>query len=257
MTGYRVTILGCGGSLGVPIVGGFWGDCDPSNPKNRRRRPSILVESRGVTILVDSGPDLRDQLLDAAVTKIDAVLYTHGHADHIHGIDDLRPFMFTRDRPIPAYLDRTLLEEFERRFPYAFTTVTMDRGLYRPFLDPVVIDGPFVVEGVEIAPFVQDHGYGPSWGFRFGPFAYSTDVVRLDDTAFEVLKGVDTWVVDATREEPHASHAHLDLALEWVERVGVRRAFLTHMSTFMDYDALCAKLPPHVRPAHDGLVIEG
>jgi phosphoribosyl 1,2-cyclic phosphate phosphodiesterase len=257
MTGLKVTVLGCGGSLGVPVVGGFWGACDPANPRNRRRRPSILVEQGGAVVLVDTGPDLRAQLLDAEVKQLDGVLYTHGHADHIHGIDDVRPFLFARKAPVPAYLSAELLRELEVRFPYALTTVAMERGLYDPFLDPSIIDGPFSVSGVEVLPFVQDHGFGPSFGFRFGSIAYSTDVAMLDEAAFAALEGVETWIVDATREQPLASHAHLERTLEWIERVRPDRAFLTHMSAFMDYDTLCAKLPSHVRPCHDGLVIEG
>lgn len=257
MSGTKVTILGCGGSLGVPIVGGFWGQCDPTNPRNRRRRPSILVERGDVVILVDTGPDLRAQMLDAEVKRIDAVLYTHGHADHIHGIDDVRPFLFTQKQPIPAHMSAALRDEFEVRFPYALTTVRMDRGVYDPFLDPRLIEGPFTVGDVEVRPFLQDHGFGPSFGFRFGPIAYSTDVATLDDAAFAALEGVETWIVDATREQPLATHAHLDRTLEWIERVRPERAFLTHMSAFMDYDTLCAKLPAHVRPCYDGLVIEG
>lgn len=252
----RVTVLGCGGSAGVPLVGGNWGDCDPANPRNRRRRPSILLESETTSVLVDTGPDLRCQLLDASVRKLDAIIYTHDHADHTHGLDDLRPLLFGGGGPIPAYGDKATLGALEARFGYAFTTVTMDRGLYRPYLEPRPVDGPIIVGDLEITPFTQDHGYGPSLGLRCGGFAYSTDVVRLDETAFAVLEGVDVWVVDAVREKPHASHAHLDLTLSWIERVRPRVAYLTHMNHTLDYDQLSQRLPQGVTPAHDGLVIE-
>lgn len=251
----RVTVLGCGGSLGVPMAGNDWGDCDPDNPRNRRRRPAILVETRATTVLVDAPTDLRDQLCDTAPARIDAVLFTHAHADHIHGIDDLRPYVFGRG-PIPAYADATTIGHLNDRFAYAVDSVEMDRGLYRPILTIQEIDGPFTVGDLGIRPFVQDHGFGPSLGFRFGDIAYSTDVASLDDKAFEALKGVRYWIVDATRRLPHPSHSHLEQTLHWIERVRPERAWLTHMNQSMDYDTLSAELPAHVRPAHDGLVIE-
>jgi phosphoribosyl 1,2-cyclic phosphate phosphodiesterase len=252
----RVTILGCAGSLGVPVAGGAWGKCDPDEPRNRRLRPSILVESDRTTILVDTSPDLRQQLLTAEVRRIDAVLYTHAHADHVHGIDDLRPMVDWEGPPIPAHMDEAVQAELEVRFAYALTTLPINRGLYRPFLKPVRIDGPFVVGDIAVRSFLQDHGITNSLGFRFGDFSYSTDVVRLDDQALEALAGTRVWVVDATREQPHISHAHLAQTLEWIEQVRPERAYLTHMNHMMDYADLCARLPAHIRPCHDGLVIE-
>ena len=251
----KVTVLGCGGSLGVPMVGNNWGTCDPSNPKNRRRRPSILVEQGATTVLVDTSTDLRGQLLDARVERLDAVLYTHGHADHIHGIDDLRPMTWGRG-PLAAYADAATLDTLCRRFAYAVDNVEIDRGLYKPILQVSTIDGPFHVGGMDIVPIVQDHGYSSSLGFRFGDFAYSTDVVALDEAAFAALEGIRVWIVDATREEPHPTHAHLDRALGWIERLKPERAYLTHMNHTMDYDRLMARLTPGVEPAYDGLVIE-
>ncbi len=251
----KVTILGCGGSLGVPMVGNNWGTCDPSNPKNRRRRPAIMVEQGATTVLVDTPTDLRAQLLDAGASRIDAVLYTHAHADHIHGIDDLRP-MTWQDGPLPAYADAATKARLEEAFPYAIGNIDMDRGLYRPILTVQVIDGIWTIGDLDIVPFIQDHGFSPSLGYRFGEFAYSTDVVDLDDDAFAALDGVKIWVVDATREEPHPSHAHLDRALGWIERLAPEKAYLTHMNHQMDYDSLMSRLPEGVEPAYDGLVIE-
>ncbi len=250
----KVTVLGCGGSLGVPMVGNNWGTCDPSNPRNRRRRPAILVEQGETTVLVDTPTDLRLQLLDAGVTRLDAVLYTHNHADHIHGIDDLRPLTW-KDGALQGYADAATLAHLKAAFPYAVANVDMDRGIYRPILTIEVIEGRTRIGDLDVLPIVQDHGLSESLGFRFGDFAYSTDVVDLSEEAFAALEGIRVWVVDATREEPHASHAHLDRALGWIERLKPEMAYLTHMNHQMDYDRLMAKLPEGVEPAYDGLEI--
>jgi len=250
----EVTVLGCGGSLGVPMTGGRWGDCDPAEPRNRRRRSSILVRSATTTVLVDAGPDLREQLSELRIRKIDAVVFTHAHADHVHGIDDLRPITFDHG-PIPAYADERALADLNDRFAYAVDSMDVDRGPYRPILTMRRLDGPFTVGDIPLVPFVQDHGFLPSTGFRIGDFAYSTDVVALDEDAFATLRGVRTWIVDATREAPHPSHSHLARTLEWIERVRPDQAYLTHMNHTMDYATLCARLPARVRPAHDGLAI--
>jgi len=252
----RVIVLGCGGSLGVPMIGNVWGECDPANPRHPRRRPSIIVETATTRILVDTSPDLREQLLDAEVDRIDAVLFTHAHADHTHGVDDLRALTFRTGGPIPAFADATTIDLLERRFGYVMDSIAMDRGLYAPYLTPHVIDGPFRVGDIEVVPFLQGHGAVNSLGFRFGPFAYSTDAATLDEEAFRVLEGTKVWIVDACREKPHPSHAHVGLALEWIARVQPDRAYLTHMNHTLDYEKLKARLPDHVLPAHDGLVIE-
>lgn len=252
----KVTVLGCGGSMGVPHANGDWGRCDPNEPRNRRRRPSILVEHAGTSVLVDTGPDLREQLISASVKRLDAVLWTHAHADHVHGVDDLRVLNRAMGGEIPVHANRETLDQIGQSFPYLFERRPGASPYYRPYLTPVEITGSFAIGRLAIRPFVQDHGFGTSMGFRFGPFAYSTDVVTLDEAAFEALAGVEVWIVDSLREAPHPTHAHLARTLEWIERVGPRRAYLTHMGYESDYATIASKLPAHVAPAHDGLVIE-
>lgn len=254
----RVTVLGCGPSWGVPRIGGLWGACDPLNPRNRRRRCSAWVEEGGASLLIDTSPDLREQLLDAQVTRLDAVLFTHAHADHLHGIDDLRSVNGLMQRALPVYGSAVTLAEIKKRFGYVFTPLEADRQstYYKPVLVPQVIDGRFTVAGVEITPFVQDHGFSATLGFRIGGFAYSTDVFELDDAAFDALDGVEVWIVDCIRRRPHVTHAHLEKTLAWVERVKPARAVLTHMDESLDYESLRRELPASVEPGYDGLVIE-
>jgi phosphoribosyl 1,2-cyclic phosphate phosphodiesterase len=252
----KIRVLGCGGSGGVPQVGSGWGVCDPENPRNRRRRCSVLVEEAGATILIDTAPDCREQLLDAEVTHLDAVLFTHAHADHLHGIDDLRAVNRAMHRPVPIWADAATLEEIGRRFAYTLRPIEATRSFYKPTLVPNEIDGPFSVAGVKIVPFVQDHGFSTTLGFRIGGFAYSTDVVELDEAAFAVLSGVSVWIVDCLRKEPHPTHSHLEKTLRWIERVEPRRAVLTHMDPVLDYESLRQELPAGVEPGYDGLTIE-
>jgi phosphoribosyl 1,2-cyclic phosphate phosphodiesterase len=260
----RVILLGTGGSPGVPMVGGpdgrgEWGACDPAEPRNRRTRTSIIVEANdGVRLLVDTGPDMRAQLLANAIGRVDAILYTHAHADHIAGIDDVRILNRGVGRPIEALGLASTLEEVAGRFAYAFRPVTQP-GYLRPALVPRVVSPGEVVSvaGMPMQVFEQDHGWTITLGFRTGGFAYSTDVVRLDELAFRVLEGVDTWVVGCVlRDGPHLTHAHLGLVYEWVDRIGPRRTVLTHMGLGMDWGWLKANLPPGIEPGFDGMVLE-
>lgn len=249
-------MLGCGTSSGVPMIGCNCAVCRSTDPRNHRRRCSILVESRGQTILVDTGPDLRMQLLDAGVGSIDALLYTHAHADHVHGIDDLRALNNAMGRPIDAYAHPAVFARIRSRFDYAFQQSHGAHGFWRPELRAHEIDGPFQVGEATVTPFRQGHGRGESTGLRFGAFAYSTDCDQLDEAALAALAGVEVWIVDALREQPHPSHAHLDRTLAWIDRVAPRQAFLTHMNHEVDYATWAKLLPDGVLPAHDGLVLE-
>lgn len=254
----KITVLGCGPSSGVPTIIGDWGKCDPENPKNRRRRPSILLEQDDTRVLVDTSPDIMAQLLDAETREIDAVLYTHDHADHVMGIDDLRVIRRHMGRNIDVYADPATLDRLQQRFGYLFSGIQDPEDLYRPILDPHVIDGPIDIGPFKaILPIEQDHGICPSLGFRFGSFAYSTDVVALPQSSLDALKGVEVWVVDCLRDgEPHPTHANLDQTLAWIEEVNPRQAFLTHMNFQADYEAMRQACPDGVTPAYDGMVIE-
>jgi len=242
--------------MGVPTIGNDWGDCNPQDPRNRRRRASILIECRDKIILIDASPDLREQLLEARVTRIDALIMTHAHADHLHGIDDLRAINRLMKEPIEFFADAKTLAEIERRFGYVFDAPPADGYFYKPVLTPHLIDGPFVAAGLPVVPFIQDHGYGTTLGFRIGAFGYSTDVTELDDAAFVALDGIEFWIVDCLRYEPHPTHSHLAKTLRWIERIRPRRAALTHMDRQLDYGTLAAQLPSGVEPGRDGLVVE-
>jgi phosphoribosyl 1,2-cyclic phosphate phosphodiesterase len=251
----KVRILGCGGSGGVPLVGGVWGACDPAEKRNRRRRASILVEDEATTLLIDTSPDLREQLLDAGTRRIDAVLFTHAHADHLHGIDDLRGMNRLVRAALPVYADRRTLAVIEERFDYVFRPLE-GASFYKPTLTPHAIEGEFTIGGIRVVPFVQDHGFSKTLGFRIGGMAYSTDVVDLDEAAFAALAGTELWIVDCLRYEPHPTHSHLEKTLSWIARVKPRRAVLTHMDVPLDYASLRGKLPPGVEPGYDGLTLE-
>jgi len=255
----RVTILGCGGSNGNPTIDRGWGRCDPENPRNRRTRSSILVEDGETRILVDTSPDLREQLLRAEVRRLDAVMFTHSHADHLHGIDDLRPVNRAMGAPIPIHTNTETLNAIRNRFGYVLEPLAKDATMYyKPVLIPhtVVHGDAFTVGDIPVRVFNQDHGYCDSLGFRFGPVAYSSDAVELPEDAFDMLKGVEVWIIGTLTDKPHPTHADVDKAIGWIRRVGAKRGVLTHMSGLLDYDTLAARLPDGVEPAYDGLVID-
>ncbi|HLO74991.1 MAG TPA: MBL fold metallo-hydrolase [Magnetospirillum sp.] len=251
----KVTILGSGAAGGVPSISRGWGACDPANPRNRRRRPSILVEEGDTRILVDTSPDCREQLLDAGVRSLSGVLFTHDHADHLHGIDDLREVNRAMQAPLPIFSAPEVMSSIRQRFPYVMGGVEEGQSIYKPMLDPHDVDGPFTVGGLTVTPYDQDHGFCRTLGFRFGAFAYSTDVVNLPEASFQALAGVHTWVVGCLTFTPHPTHAHLDKVLEWIDQVKPARAILTHMTPSMDYADLCARLPAGVEPGYDGMVL--
>jgi phosphoribosyl 1,2-cyclic phosphate phosphodiesterase len=258
------TILGCGSSGGVPRPALGWGACDPNNPKNRRRRCSLLVERslhHGYTrALVDTSPDLREQLIDAQVDWLDGVLYTHEHADHTHGIDDLRALVIGRHRRIDIYVDEPTSRVLFLRFGYCF--VTPPGSNYPPILNEhrIAPGRPVTISGqggpITVLPFLQDHGDITSLGFRFGGLAYSSDLVNLPDDSIAALADLDVWIVDALRYRPHPSHFSFEQTLEWIERIAPKRAILTNLHSDLDFEELRAKLPAHVEPAYDGLRIE-
>lgn len=258
----RATILGCGSSGGVPRLGNRWGACDPTNPRNRRRRCSLLVRRegpRGATqVLIDTGPDLVPQMLDAGVAELDAVVYTHAHADHVHGIDDLRQLVFNARRILPLWADAPTAHALTTRFGYVFETP--EGSFYPPICALNAITGPITVEGaggpVTLIPFRVRHGEITALGFRIGGLVYLPDVSEIPAPAWPLIEGAEVFVVDALRPEPHPSHAHLALALEWIARAGPARAVLTNMHIDMDYDRVAAQTPDGVIPAHDGLCLE-
>ena len=254
----RVTILGCGTSAGVPRAGGpggkgEWGAANPRDARNRRTRCSILVQDRGKTILVDTSPDVRGQLLAAEVERVDAVIWTHDHADQCHGIDDLRPFAL-RQGQIESWSDERTYGVLSRRFGYCFHAE--GSGFYNPIYQHSVITGPFEAAGLPVVPFLQDHGTIQSLGFRFGGIGYANDVVILPEESLVALEGVEVLIVDAMRYRPHPTHAHLDRALQWIERLKPKRAFLTNLHVDMDYAEVDRTTPAHVTPCFDGLQID-
>jgi len=261
----RFTILGCGSSGGVPRPALGWGDCDPKNPKNRRRRCSLLLERRNGSgacsrVLVDTSPDLREQLLAAEVDWLDGVLFTHEHADHTHGIDDLRGLFLRHHRRLDAYIGAATSHMLHSRFGYCFETPPGSN--YPPILNEHRIQPgrPITIAGaggpIHALPFNQDHGDIASLGFRFGAVAYSSDLRDLPPDSTAALSGLELWIVDALRYRPHPSHFSVNEALDWIARLAPRRAILTNLHSDLDYDELRTRLPPNVEPAYDGLTIE-
>jgi phosphoribosyl 1,2-cyclic phosphate phosphodiesterase len=251
----EVRILGCGTSSGVPRVGNDWGTCNPAQPRNRRRRVSILVTHERASILVDTGPDLREQLLDARVSAVDAVIWTHDHADHCHGIDDLRQLFHARGRPVTGYAREDSLEVIQSRFAYAFD----GKSGYPAVVEGNVLPDHLNISGISVQTVDLPHGSITSAGLRFDAggrtIVYTTDFNELTDQMAYRLEEADLWIVDALRRRPHPTHPHLDQVLEWVRQVRPKRTVLTHLDNTMDYDTLVAELPEGVEPGYDGMEI--
>jgi phosphoribosyl 1,2-cyclic phosphate phosphodiesterase len=255
--------MGCGSSGGVPRLGPSWGACDPSEPKNRRRRAAVLIqrfsEAGRTSVLVDASPDLREQLLDEKISWLDGVVFTHDHADHTHGIDDLRMIAFHGRRRVDVYFDAATRQSLTTRFDYCFRAASaayaaiLEPHEIRPY-EPIVIDG----KGgpIEILPFAQEHGDGTSLGLRVGRIAYSSDASGFPSRSLPCLQGLDVWIVGALRYVPHPSHFTVKQALTWIGRQRPKRAILTHLHIDLDYATLKRELPERVEPAYDGLRID-
>lgn len=261
MAELRATILGCGSSGGVPRIGNVWGDCDPLNPKNRRSRCSMLLEQtsdNGTTrVLIDTSPDMRTQLLDAGVSKVDAVVYTHAHADHVHGLDDLRMIVFNTRKRMEVWADMPTQNDLYARFRYAF--ITPEGSNYPPICVMNTIEGDVTISGdggdITLTPLPVQHGQIKALGFRINNFAYMPDVSDIPDTTWAQLSGLDIWVLDALRRKPHPSHVHLERALEWIMRAAPKHAVLTNMHIDLDHATIAAETADHIIPAYDGLTL--
>lgn len=257
----KARILGCGSSGGVPRIGNNWGACDPANPKNRRSRCSLLLSQStgaGLTnVLIDTAPDIREQLLAAKCAQVDSVLFTHDHADQCHGIDDLRALALIQRARVPIWADKATRGTLNARFGYCFQTP--EGSPYPPILEmhPIEVPAPIVVEGaggaISARPFPVVHGATPTLGFRINGLAYTPDLNGIRDADLPALDGLDCWIVDALRRTPHPTHFSLDDALTWIERVKPKRAIVTNMHVDLDYETLRAELPAHVEPAYDGM----
>lgn len=265
MAELRFTILGCGSSGGVPRLsdkpGGYWGACDPKNQKNNRRRCSMLVEREtqdGRTrVLIDTTPDMRAQLLGAGVGSLDAVVYTHSHADHVHGLDDLRMIVFNTRKRLQVWADGDTQNDLFSRFGYAF--VQPKTSPYPPILEMNTIEGDISIEGaggtIVLTPFKVNHGAIDALGFRIEDLAYLPDVAEMNETAWAAVEGLDCWIVDALRRTPHPTHSHLEKTLGWIKRAAPKRAVLTNMHVDLDYQTVADETEDHITPAFDGLTI--
>jgi phosphoribosyl 1,2-cyclic phosphate phosphodiesterase len=261
MAQLKFTILGCGSSGGVPRLGGHWGACDPENPKNHRRRCSLLVEKIGpegtTSVLIDTTPDMRSQLLDAQVGRLDGVIYTHSHADHVHGIDDLRMIVINIRARLPVWADVPTRAALIERFGYVF--VQPEWSSYPPILELNPIEGDVMIDGpggkITFTPFEVNHGGMDALGFRIDNVVYLPDVAKIPDAAWPLMDNLDCWIVDALRREPHPTHSHLAQTLEWIDKVAPKTAVLTNMHNDLDYATVAAETPDHIQPAFDGLTL--
>lgn len=261
---FSFRVLGSGSSGGVPRLDGDWGKCDPNNPKNRRSRCSLLVTRQGqggnTQLLIDTSPDMRAQLIDAGVTWLDAIAYTHDHADQTHGIDDVRAMVYAKRKQIEVWMDEATAQTLTTRFGYCFSqaegslypAILKDNRIEKPY-KPITISG----EGGDITatPFRQIHGQIDSLGFRIGDVAYSSDISDLPEESFDAVSGLDCWIIDALRRDPHPTHFHLDKTLEMIAKFKPKQAVLTNLHVDLDYQTLLTELPQNVRPAYDGMTI--
>lgn len=256
----KLTVLGCGNSAGTPTIGNYWGNCDPDNPKNRRTRASIAVQSDQTTLVIDTGADFKEQVNRANITRFDAILYTHAHADHIAGMDELRVVRNRTKQMVEIYGNQATIDELRERFNYMF--VEKARIYPKVFNDHIITDEqlgqPMTIGDIEFTPFGQDHGTMQSLGFRFGDIAYSTDMVDLDQDALETLKGVKTWIVDAAgyKMEKNVVHCTLRDLYALNDIVQAERVYITHLTPLMDYETLLRETPDGYEPAYDGLSID-
>jgi phosphoribosyl 1,2-cyclic phosphate phosphodiesterase len=249
----KITVLGCGSSTGVPSLKYGWGMCDGKNEKNRRTRSSIMLETEKTSLLVDMSPDLRQQLLNLGSSRVDGVILTHEHYDHVNGINELRPIFFETGETAKIYSSHEVIEKIRHMFHYLFQET--DHRIYKPYISTGKIGDTFSVGDISGICFEQSHGYSKTIGIRVGNFAYSTDVVEFCPESFEKLRGLDVWIVGCLSREKKPTHANLETVLKWVEELKPKMTFLTHMNISMDYDALLQELPPNVRPAYDGMQI--
>ena len=250
----KVTVLGSGSSGGVPLIGNYWGECDPNNKKNTRMRVSVSVELKnGKTIIIDTSPDLRVQALNNNMKNIDAVLWTHAHADHANGIDDLRQFLWTKKEELPVYGSLDTINSLKKRFDYVFSK---ENNYFQPPLDVNILNhGKFNLCDGNAYAFNQIHGKDITFGYRIDKFAYSTDVKEFPSDSEQYLYDLDLWIVDCVRFEPHYSHSHYEQTISWINKYKPKKAILTHLGAWLDYDKLLKLCPKNVFPAYDGLII--
>tara|TARA_B100000963_G_scaffold359278_1_gene386113 strand:- start:3031 stop:3792 length:762 start_codon:yes stop_codon:yes gene_type:complete len=246
----KIIVLGSGSSGGVPLIGNYWGNCDPKNTKNRRTRVSVYIEYKNNKILIDTSPELRQQALENNITSLDAVFWTHAHADHTNGIDDLRQFLWKSKKKLSVYAAEDTMNALKTRFDYIFNE---KNSYFQPPLNVNVIKpGNFQVNDLTISSFEQKHGYENILGFRIGDFAYTPDVKEFPKASEKYLYNLKLWIVDCVRHEPHYSHSHFDQTIEWIKKYKPQKALLTHLGAWLDYDELLALCPSNVEPAYDG-----